>query len=324
MKLIVVRVPIRLVDSKALDLNLLTALDVLLAERNVTRAARRLNISQPALSARLNRLRDLLGDQLLIPVHRGMVPTRYAESLQEALHESIERVRSVVAERAPFDPAAADLTFSIAASDYAQYAALMLLQRTISREAPRVRLSWWAIDIRTVARELERGDVDLAILKPELAPASVRGSKLYHERYVVIARIGHPQVRGAIDLELFCSLDHAVTSPQPGSFEGATDTALAAVGRARRVSLSVPGFLVVPEIVASSDMIAVVPERIARGRTDKLQVMEPPLSIPGFDVLMLWHDRTANDPARLWLREQLSALLHAAPAAGATADLPPS
>jgi DNA-binding transcriptional LysR family regulator len=300
------------VDSRTLDLNLLTALDVLLTERNVTRAARRLNISQPALSARLARLRDLLGDQLLIPVHRGMVPTRYAESLQDALHESIERVRAVVVERAPFDPAAAELTFSIAASDYAQYAALMLLQRALAREAPRVRLSWWPIDVRTVARELEHGDVDLAILKPELAPATARRSKLYHERYVVIARLGHPQVRGAIDLESFCSLDHAVTSPQPGSFEGATDLALAALGRTRRVTLSAPGFLIVPEIVASSDIIAVVPERIARGRADELQVLEPPLAIPGFDVLMLWHDRTANDPARLWLRERLSAVLNSA------------
>ena len=114
-------------DTKRIDLNLLIALDALIAERNVTRAAARLNLTQPALSAQLNRLRDLFGDPLLIPAQRGMIPTARALELQEPLHQALEGVRAVIAERVPFDPASADLVVTIAASDYIQYAVLLPL-----------------------------------------------------------------------------------------------------------------------------------------------------------------------------------------------------
>ncbi|WP_437290859.1 LysR family transcriptional regulator [Sorangium sp. So ce406] len=295
-------------DSSRLDLNLLVALDVLLAERNVTRAARRLNLSQPALSAQLQRLRDVIGDPLLLPAQRGMTPTRRALELQAPLHEALEGVRAVLAAGAAFDPATAELTVAVAASDYVQYALLMPLAFQLRREAPGVRLAWRAIDAVQLADQAERGEVDLAFITPETAPEHLQRRKVLDERYVVIVRRDHPRVSRTVSLDQLCALDHVVVSPRGGGFTGATDAALAALGRERRVLLSVPSFLMVPEIVARSDMAALVPERVARDRADRLQLLEPPVPVPGFAIAMVWHHRTARHPALTWLRDRVRSL----------------
>lgn len=295
-------------DSSRLDLNLLVALDALLAERNVTRAARRLNLSQPALSAQLQRLRDLLGDPLLLPAQRGMTPTKRALELQAPLHEALEGVRAVLAAGADFDPATAELTVAVAASDYVQYALLMPLAFRLRREAPGVRLAWRTLDAAELAGQTERGEVDLAFMTPETAPEPLRRRRVLAERYVVIVRRDHPQVSSTISLDQLCALDHVVVSPRGGGFTGATDVALAAHGRQRRVVLSVPSFLMVPEIVARSDMAALVPERVARDRADRLQLLRPPVRVPGFAIAMVWHHRTDRHPALGWLRDRVRAL----------------
>ncbi|WAS95822.1 LysR family transcriptional regulator [Nannocystis punicea] len=292
-------------DSSRLDLNLLVALDALLAERNVTRAARRLHLSQPALSAQLQRLRELLGDPLLIPAQRGMTPTRRALELQAPLHEALEGVRAVLAAGAGFDPATARLTITIAASDYMQYALLMPLAFQLRREAPGVRLAWRALDDAQLAGQAERGEVDLGLITPETAPEQLRSRKVLDERYVVIVRRDHPRVTGAVDLDLLCALDHVVVSPRGGGFTGPTDLALAAHGRERRVVLSVPSFLMVPELVARSDMAALVPARLARDRADRLQLLEPPVPVPGFAIAMVWHRRISRHPALTWFRDRV-------------------
>ncbi|WP_437715691.1 LysR family transcriptional regulator [Sorangium sp. So ce448] len=295
-------------DSSRLDLNLLVALDALLAERNVTRAAKRLNLSQPALSAQLQRLRELLGDPLLVPAQRGMTPTRRALELQAPLHEALEGVRTVLAAGAGFDPATSELTVAIAASDYVQYAVLMPLAFQLRREAPGVRLAWRALDVAQLAGQVERGEVDLAVLTPELAPEHLRSRKVLDERFVVIVRRNHPLVSRTISLDQLCALDHVVVSPRGGGFTGATDAALAALGRERRVVLSVPSFLMVPELVARSDMAALVPERLARDRADRLELLPPPVPVPGFAIVMAWHHRTARHPALTWLRDRVRSL----------------
>lgn len=292
-------------DSDRLDLNLLVALDALLAERNVTRAAKRLHISQPALSAQLNRLRDLFGDPLMIPAPRGVTPTARALDLQEPLHAALEQVRGVMAVGARFDPATAKLTVSLMGADATQYALLMPLALALASEAPGVRIAWRASEAQRAALLAERGEIDLAFLTPELAPPNMRMRALFDERYVCIARRGHPKVSGSIDLDTFCALEHVLTSPEGGGFHGPTDVALAAHGRERRVALSVPNFLMTPEVVARSDMIALAPERVARIQADRLQILEPPIPVPGFTIAMVWHDRVDAHPAQRWLRARI-------------------
>lgn len=295
-------------DTKNLDLGLLGTLEALLAEQNVTRAARRLNLSQPALSARLARLREAFGDPLLIPAQRGMVLTQRAVELQQPLHEALEGIRRVVGDGTPADPVTMQATLVIAASDYVQYALLARFSVALRAEAPMVRIAWRALDVLALATQLERGEVDLALAAPEHAPAAMRQCRLYDEDYVVIARQGHPAVQSRLGLDAFCALDHVVVSPQGGGFTGPADAALEAVGRRRTVALSTSGFLIVPEIVSQSDMIALIPRRIAGGWSDRVQVLEPPLAIPRFIIASVWHDRTTNHPAQSWLRERLAAL----------------
>jgi DNA-binding transcriptional LysR family regulator len=291
------RAAIDTMDTRTLDLGLLVTLEALLAERNVTRAARRLNLSQPALSARLARLREALGDPLLIPARRGMVLTQRALELMQPLHEALESIRHVVEQGAPIDPATMRATLVIAASDYVQYALLA-----------RFSVAWRALDVMALTTQLERGEVDLALAAPEHAPAAMRQRRLYEEGYAVIARQGHPTVQGGLDLDVFCALDHVVVSPQGGGFAGPADAALEAIGRRRTVVLSTSGFLIVPEIVSRSDMIALIPRRITEGWSGRVQVLEPPLTIPGFVIASIWHERTTTHPAQTWLRDRLAAL----------------
>jgi DNA-binding transcriptional LysR family regulator len=295
-------------DTNRLDLNLLVALEALLAERNVTKAARRLNLSQPALSAQLNRLRDIFGDPLLLPAQRGMIATARALELHEPLHRALEQVRGVVKEQTPFDPATADMTFSIAASDYVQYAVLMPLTLTLQRDAPKVRLAWRAIDGRTIAGQMETGEVDLGFITPETAPGALRSRKLFDETYVCIVRRNHPLIGSKLDLATFAALDHLIVSPRGGGFTSATDAVLQSLSRERRVGLSIASFLMAPEIVARSDMVALVPRRLVQDRADRLLILEPPLAVPGFTISLVWHDRTTAHPAQRWLREKLISL----------------
>lgn len=296
-------------DIERLDLNLLVTLDTLLAERNVSRAAKRLHLSQPAISARLTRLREVLEDPLLLPAQRGMIPTQRALELQAPLHAALERVRQVITAGSPFDPATAAATIAIAASDYVQYSVLMPLALALSREAPGISIAWRTIDTAMLDAQMARGEVDLALTTPETAPETLRMRTLYREEYVAIGRPDHPALPGQLDLETFCQLDHVIVSPEGGGFHGPVDDALAAIGLHRRVALSAPGFLVVPEIVARSDMIALVPTRVANDRVGRVRLLDPPLSVPGFDMAMVWHERTTTHPLHRWLRQRIGGLL---------------
>jgi DNA-binding transcriptional LysR family regulator len=186
----------------------------------------------------------------------------------------------------------ANMTFSIAASDYVQYAVLMPLTLALQRDAPGIRIAWRAIDGRMIAAQMENGEVDLGFITPETAPDALRSRKLFDEAYVCIARRNHPLIARTLDIVTFASLDHLVVSPRGGGFSGATDAALHALGHERRVSLSVASFLLAPEIVARSDMVALVPRRLVQDRADRLQIIEPPLAVSGFTISLVWHDRT--------------------------------
>ncbi|MDX2202252.1 MAG: LysR family transcriptional regulator [Hyphomicrobiaceae bacterium] len=295
-------------DTSRIDLNLLTALDVLLTEKNVTRAAQRLNLSQPALSAQLNRLRDIFDDELLIPAQRGMIPTERASQLHEPLRIALEQVRTVLARSSSFDPAKADITLSIAASDYVQYAVLIPLALDLQRSAPGVRIALHPVCGKPVEAQLERGEIHLWLRATIAPPLDLASEILMRERFVCIARRDHPRIGDTLRLDDFVACEHVFISPGGGGFSGATDVALDRLGRKRRIAVSVASFLVVPELVARSDMIAVVPERLVRDRSDRIKVLDPPLPIDSFEVAMLWHRRNDANPALVWLRRKLLAL----------------
>ncbi|MBE0612582.1 MAG: LysR family transcriptional regulator [Burkholderiales bacterium] len=292
-------------DIRNIDLNLLVALDALLAERNVSRAAVRLHLSQPAASALLARLRELFGDPLLLRSARGMLPTPRALELLGPVRRVLDEIDAIVQPRAAFDAASAEHTFRLSSSDYVEYALVPKLVDYLERKAPGVRLEVSALDLPLVAKQMESGDVDLCITGLQNAPAGLHVRPLYMERIVSVVRRDHPGVGAHLTLDTFCSLEHIRVSVPGSGFSTQIDGALAALGRKRRVRLSVPHFLLVPEILARSDMISALPERLARGYAKKLRIFEPPLDLEGFTVGEIWHERNERDPAQQWLRDAL-------------------
>ena len=292
-------------DIRRIDLNLLVVLDALLDERNVTRAAARLGYTQPTISGMLARLRDLFGDPLFVRTQRGVLPTPRAQALALPLKQLLADGRRLV-ERETFNPASAQATFTVSANDYMQHALLVPFVKALRSEARNVRLAIAPPIVEGLSDILARERIDLAVTIPEFAALELRSRLLYRERYVVAARPRHPLARrSAMSIETFCAFDHVLVSPTGGSFEGPTDRALARLGRRRTVRYSVPSFLLLPELLLSDDLIALVPSRLLRGSERKLAVLEPPVEVPGFDVIAVWHPRTDKDVAHRWLRDRL-------------------
>ena len=300
-------------DIRNVDLNLLVALDALLAERSVSRAAVRLRLSQPAASALLARLRELFDDPLLLRSARGMLPTPRALELHGPVRQVLDEIGAMVQPRAAFNAAAAEQSFTLSASDYVEYALLPKLVDYLEHKAPGVRLEVRPLDLQLVAKQMEIGEVDLCITGLQNAAAGLHVRPLYTERIVSVARRNHPGIGARLTLDKFCGLEHIRVSVPGSGFSTRIDAALAALGRKRHVRLAVPHFLLVPEIVARSDMISALPERLARGYAKKLRILEPPLDIEGFTVGEIWHERSQRDPAQQWLRDVLLGLAQKPP-----------
>ncbi|SHM47052.1 DNA-binding transcriptional regulator, LysR family [Duganella sacchari] len=295
-------------NLRRLDLNLLVTLDVLLAEHNVTRAAERLNFSQPSISVHLAKLRDIFGDPLLLPGPRGMRPTARAEALREPLKQALEALGRAVSPAAAFDPARADNTWRVAATDYGESTIVLPAMASLRAAAPGTRLAVMELAPNHIARQAEQGVIDLAFHITEEAPPGMRHRLLFEERYVLAGRAGHPRLKRKPTLKQLCELEHVIVSPDGGGFSGITDTVLAQAGLTRRVVLSVPHFLFVISALTSTDLVAMLPERLVRGNT-ALRTVEAPVALPGYEMAMLWHERVHRDPAHQWLREHIGASL---------------
>jgi DNA-binding transcriptional LysR family regulator len=293
-------------NLRRLDLNLLVTLDVLLTEHNVTRAAERLNFSQPSVSVHLAKLRDILGDPLLLPGPRGMQPTARALALRAPLREALESLERAIAPESPFDPASSRDTWRVAASDYGESTIVLPALRGLRETAPRTRIAVIELAPQRIAKQAEQADIDLAFHISADAPETLRRRSLFTERYVLAGRAGHPRLMRRPSIKQFCALEHVVVSPEGGGFRGVTDEALAQAGLMRRVVLSVPHFLFVISVLERSDLVAMLPSRLVRENA-ALRVVEAPVEVPGYEMCMLWHERSHRDPAHRWLRERIAA-----------------
>ena len=301
----------RRTHGQAGDLNLLLALDVLLAERSTTRAAARLGLSQPAVSRILGRLRTALDDQLLVRTARGLTPTRRALELAGPLRRTVGELERLMRDRPGFEPSAAVRRFRIAAVDYAQVLVLAPLLARLAREAPAID-----VDVRQPAArsatDLESGALDLLLMPRQASGAGVVWTPLFQDRYVCLVWDRHPASR--LGLREFGELPHVLVAPRerPG---GVVDVALAAHRRVRRVAIQVPSFLVVPYLLVGTDRIATVPVRMAAElvRRHPLRTMAPPIAVPGFTLCAGWHEIHRHDPGHRWLRDAVGRAVPSAP-----------
>jgi len=291
---------------RRIDLNLLVTLQALLEEQNVTRAAARLHLAQPTVSVQLGRLRDLFDDPLLLPGPRGMRTTARAEGLRAPLAEALAALERAVAPTQAFDPAQASNTWHVMASDYGETTALLPALPGLRQAAPGTRLAVVELAPRRMVEQAERGEIDLAFHIASDAPPALHHRPLFTERYVLAGRADHPRLKRRPTLAQFCALDHVIVSPMGGGFHGVTDVALERAGAQRRVMLSVPHFLYLRSVISRTDMVAMVPARLVAD-DPSLRVVEAPIDVPGYQMVMLWHERVHRDPAHRWLREQIAA-----------------
>lgn len=289
--------------APAMSLDLAPLLAAILRERSVTRAAERVGMSQSALSHVLAKLRDVLGDPLLVRTSRGAALTPRAEALAEPLARALAELERLLT-NVEADPARLDRRFVIAAPDYVAWVLLPGLFAEVSREAPAVDLELRPLDPRTVSQQLETGEVDLAIGGvQDAAPDLIRRS-LFRESFSCLVRKGHPATRGRFTLARYLAYPHALVGLRTG-VPGLVDLALEALGQRRRVAVRLPYFLLAPVIVARSDLVLTVPHHLAAhlSKLHGLEVLAPPLDLPTTEIVATWHVRVAADPAHQWFRE---------------------
>ena len=295
-------------DLKQSDIGLLIALDALLEEESVTAAARTIGISQPAMSAQLARLRALFNDPLLTPSGRKLVPTVRALELRQPLRALLADLDLLVSESAQFDPATSDRTFRLVATDYVHAVLSSALLRAFAQAAPNARVALLAFEPTAIWPQLEDDQADLAMGTGMSLPEARQRPGLV-EQFKVIQRKGHPRGKDPFTLDSFCAAEHILVSPEGGGFFGATDRVLAETGRSRRIACSLPTFLLAPALVAGSDLIALIPVRLAALHSDLVDPLDPPFPSPDFSVDLLWHPRRQKDPAHVWFRSLVSKIV---------------
>lgn len=286
------------------DLGLLLTIDALLQEGSVTAAARRIGLSTPAASHALARIRERLGDPLLVRSGRSMALTPRAEALRPLVRSLVEEAARVLSPPGPLDPRSLTRTFTIFATDHALLVLGPALDRLVTTAAPGVVLRFLpsVVDDWTHLRD---GTADLSICLPGAFPPEYRTHQLFEERFVCVVRRDHPRARRRLTLDTYLALEHIVVAPLGKPSQ--VDAVLAARGLARRVRRVVPYFATALHLVTQSDHVLTVSESAVRSVADLLpiQVLEPPLPLPPYAVHLLWHPRLDTEPANQWLRRLL-------------------
>ena len=291
-------------NLRKLDLNLLLALDALVEEVNVTKAAEKLNMSQSAMSYSLKRLRALLDDPILIRTSRDMEVTPYARKISVAIRQILTDIQNTLLEREVFNPSTAQQDFRIAASDYVEATLGGELLQRLTDQAPGIRIRISNIARGAVLDALDEGDLDLFIDVDLPIKNWHVEQALYQEDFVCVTKSDRSIEQ--ISVEDYIGRSHILVSLRD-DFQGAADQLLAQQQLTRNVVWSTAHFMAVPFLIAHSNCIALLPERMAQkcAKSMGLTLLPPPIDINGFTISMFWHRRNNNLPQHQWLRSQL-------------------
>jgi len=299
--------------AKALDAGLVRTVEALLRAGQFPRVANLVAASEPLARFALQRMREIAGDPLLVRTAAGLELTRRARRLAAPFRDLLERIGEVLSGRDLFDPAFCAETFRVAASDYASFVLGPGLAARLAGSAPRARLVLSPLDASAMRRSLETGAIELALGPvPRGAAGRLRSERLLAERFACVARKGHPRIGKRLTARDFAAEGHVVV--RAAAAAARSDPALAGEGRTRRAAMTVPHFLLVPQIVAVSDLIGTLPERVAERLAERypLAVHRSPVRAAGFTLTMSWHERSHADPARAWLRSAIADVAAAA------------
>ncbi len=290
------------------DLNLLRAFDALMRERNVSRAAQRMSLSQPAMSNALARLRDLLDDPVLVRTSLGMQPTAKSLAVEMPIRNALASIEQSLAPAPDFDPAISKKTFNVATTDYVEMLLLPKLIKHLNQVAPFVRLQIHALGPDIPESELEEGIYDFAVGRFPQVPNRLLSEFWLSDNLVCLVSDQHPLFEDSISIEQFLNIEQIWVSG--GQRTGVVDAWLASNNLSRKVAYTTPNFLMAPHIVAQSEMLVVTPSTIAEEYVKKmpLKILPMPMELASFDLYTLWHPFHAGTPAHKWFREQLMLL----------------
>lgn len=292
------------INLAAIDLNLLVAFEAMLEQRSVTLAAEQLQIGQPAMSAALNRLRSLFEDELFVRLGRQMQPTLKAQAIAPEILAALQQLRQVLASSQTFHPMTSDRTFALGSSDYTSFVLVPPLLALSQQVAPALDFRLLGFEKDSAGALLEQGAIEVALGVFPHPPRQTQCEPLFEERFVGIARQSHPALNnGTISLETFTKLSHALTTLRRDSV-GAIDRLLQEQHLERRIALTTPHMLVLPFVIASTDLVAAVPRRVALRLAGicQLSLFELPIKTQPWMVSMLWSTLSERDEATRWLR----------------------
>lgn len=291
-----------------MDMKLLAVFDEIYKTRSVSRAGENLGLAQTSVSLALGRLRRQFNDQLFVRTADGMLPTPHALSLVQPLRQALELLRVATQQQVVFDPLSSSRTFHIAMTDISHLEFLPSLINTISARAPQVRIKILRITAET-PKLLESGEADLAVgFMPELE-AGFYQQKLFDQGFACVMRRDHPRIGQRLTANLFKKEKH-VDITAPGTGHELVEQALARQGIHRHVALTLPTLPGVGNLLANTELLATVPERIAQMlvRIAHVKMLPTPFTIPGFSIKQHWHERFVQDQANRWLRSTVADL----------------
>lgn len=293
-----------------IDLNLLVVFHQLLREGSVSRAAVALDLSQPAVSNALRRLRRLLGDELFVRTPQGVAPTPYAQSLAEPVAQALQGLHRALNVRASFDPVTSLRCYTLALTDVGEIYFLPVLMDTLAREAPGVTLRCVPVGESRLRDDMASGQVDLALGWLPPVEAGFMQQALFRQRYVALMRQGHPLATQAkLGAAAYRRANH-VRVVSSGTGHSQVDEALDRLGMTGHIQLSVPHYVALGHVLASADLVATVPERLAERVSAPFGLVSRPLTVklPTSTICQLWHKHLQRDPGHQWLRGRIASL----------------
>ena len=294
------------VHLSRIDLNLFVVFDAIYTESGITRASKRLSLTQPAISHALGRLRELFDDPLFIRQGKAMIPTPLARVMIDPVRQSLRGFEATLKRVDRFDPATARKHFTVGMRDVRELTMLPNLLRSVTRAAPFIDIAIVRAERKQLETELAAGTLDAAIDVRLALSDEVRRHPINAERLVVVARPRHPTVKRELDLETYLSQEHILVSTRRRGF-GVEDYELSRHGLKRRIRLRCQHYFAACCVVSETDLILTMAERYARivNRLFRNRVLPFPLEVPDYDAYLYWHVNAESDPANQWLREQL-------------------
>lgn len=299
-------------DIRSLDIGMLRTFDALMRERSVSRAAARLFLSQPAVSASLNRLREAFDDPLFTRTAHGVTPTARAQALAAQVEKVLADIGALLEAGRAFEPGASDRIFRVAGSDFASRNILPALGRTLAQRGSAIRVVWEPPGTWSLPERLHRGDLDLAVIARLRMPRDMEMRVLYEDSYVYAVRAGHPLAHQPVTLDMFCAVPQIFLGYGSSILDDTIDELLARAGRQRLAQMAVTSFGQIVHQLVHSDHAAVLGRRVAQAHADVLHVRPLPFELPPYQSLLCWDARSDNDAGVQWLKDEIVRIMGAA------------